>query len=169
MFGSYLFTYLLWTVRGSNPGGGEISARSDRPWGLPSLLYNGYRVFPGGKVRPGRAADHSPLSSAEVLEEWPLGHNRACNGVTLLYFTYLLTYLFTRSLTPWSRFFPEKLTGSHLVKKFAAYYGTRKSITALEVPATCPCPEPDQSIPCLPIRLPENPSSVVSEPIASIL
>ena len=21
----------------------------DRPWGLPSLLYNGYRVFPGGK------------------------------------------------------------------------------------------------------------------------
>ena len=30
-------------------------------WGPPSLLYNGYRVFPGGKVRPGRAADHSPL------------------------------------------------------------------------------------------------------------
>ena len=24
-----------------------------------SLLYNGYRVFPGDKVRPGRAADHS--------------------------------------------------------------------------------------------------------------
>jgi hypothetical protein len=23
----------------------------DRPWGPPSLLYNGYRVFPGGKVR----------------------------------------------------------------------------------------------------------------------
>jgi hypothetical protein len=29
------------------------------PWGPPSLLYNGYRVFPGGKVRPGRAADYS--------------------------------------------------------------------------------------------------------------
>ena len=41
----------------------------DRPWGPPSLLYNGYRVFPGGKVRPGRAADHSPLSSAEVMEK----------------------------------------------------------------------------------------------------
>ena len=41
---------------------GEIS----RP---PSLLYNGYRVFPGGKVRPGRAAVHSPLSSAVVMEE----------------------------------------------------------------------------------------------------
>jgi len=32
------------------------------------LLYNGYRVFPGGKVRPGRAADHSPPSSATVME-----------------------------------------------------------------------------------------------------
>jgi hypothetical protein len=41
----------------------------DRPWGPPSLLYNGYRVFPGGKVRPGRDADHSPPSSAEVMEE----------------------------------------------------------------------------------------------------
>ena len=30
---------------------------------------NGYRVFPGGKVRPGRAADHSPPSSAAVMEE----------------------------------------------------------------------------------------------------
>ena len=41
----------------------------DRPWGPPSLLYNGYRVFPGGKLRPGRAADHSPPSSAAVMEE----------------------------------------------------------------------------------------------------
>jgi hypothetical protein len=24
--------------------------RPDRPWDLPSLLYNGYRVFPGGKA-----------------------------------------------------------------------------------------------------------------------
>ena len=36
----------------------------DRPWGPPSLLYNGYRVFPGGKVLPGRDADPSPPSSA---------------------------------------------------------------------------------------------------------
>ena len=38
----------------------------DRPWDPPSLLYNGYRVFPGGKVLPGRDADPSPPSSAEV-------------------------------------------------------------------------------------------------------
>ena len=34
----------------------------DRPWGPPSLLYNGYLVFPGGKERPGRDADPSPPS-----------------------------------------------------------------------------------------------------------
>ena len=40
-----------WTVQGSNPGGGEIfRTRPDRPWCPPSLLYNGYRVFPGGKA-----------------------------------------------------------------------------------------------------------------------
>ena len=27
---------------------GEIFRHPDRPWGPPSLLYNGYRVFPGG-------------------------------------------------------------------------------------------------------------------------
>ena len=33
------------------PVGREIfRTRPDRPWGLPSLLYNGYRVFPGGKA-----------------------------------------------------------------------------------------------------------------------
>ena len=36
---------------GSNPGGGEIfHNRPDGSWGPPSLLYNGYRVFPGGKA-----------------------------------------------------------------------------------------------------------------------
>jgi len=41
---------------------GEIFHTSpDRPWGPPSILYNGYRVFPGGKVLPRRDADPSPL------------------------------------------------------------------------------------------------------------
>ena len=32
-------------------GGGEIfRTRPDRPWDPPRLLYNGYRVFPGGKT-----------------------------------------------------------------------------------------------------------------------
>ena len=54
---------------GSNPGGDEIFRTCpDRPRGPSSLLYIGYRVCPGGKVRPGRAADHSPPSSAEVMD-----------------------------------------------------------------------------------------------------
>jgi hypothetical protein len=60
---SILYCTTGWTVRGSNPGGGEIfRSRSDRSWDPPSLLYNGYRVsFPGVK-RPGRGASH-PIPS----------------------------------------------------------------------------------------------------------
>jgi hypothetical protein len=39
----------------------------------------------------------------------------------------LLTYL----LTQWSRVLLEKLTGLQLVKKFHAFYGTRRFLTAL--------------------------------------
>jgi len=50
--------------------GGEIfQTCPDRPWGPSSLLYNGCRVFPGGKERPGRDADLSPSSGA-------VGHER---------------------------------------------------------------------------------------------
>ena len=35
----------------------------------PSLLHNGYRVFPGGKERPGHDADPSPSSSVVVMKE----------------------------------------------------------------------------------------------------
>jgi hypothetical protein len=59
-------TYYGWTVRGSNPGGGEIFRTCPgQPFGPPNLLYNGYRVFPGGRKRLGRDADPSP-PSAEV-------------------------------------------------------------------------------------------------------
>ena len=56
-----------WTVRGSNPGGGEIFLICpDRAWDPPSLLYTGYRIsFP--KVnRPGRGFDRPTPSSAKV-------------------------------------------------------------------------------------------------------
>jgi hypothetical protein len=61
----------------------------DRPRGPLSLLYNEYRTFPGCKVRPGRAVDHSPPSSAEVMKEksytstHPLGHTGPVRGVNL--------------------------------------------------------------------------------------
>jgi len=58
-----------WTVRGSNPGGGEIfRALPDEPRGPPSLLHNRYRVSFLGVKRPGRGVDHPPPSRAEVKE-----------------------------------------------------------------------------------------------------
>ena len=76
---------------GSNPGGREIFRTCpDRPWGPPSLLYNGYRVFPGDKVGPGRAADPSYPSSAVVKKEYsytstpPMGCT-ACTEPQCLY------------------------------------------------------------------------------------
>jgi len=58
-----------WTVQGSNPSGVEIfRTRPDRLWDPPSLMYNGYWVFLGGKERSERD-DPSPPSSAVVKKE----------------------------------------------------------------------------------------------------
>ena len=42
--------YKIYVV-GIDRGGGKIfRTRPDQPWDQPTLLYNGYQVFPGGKV-----------------------------------------------------------------------------------------------------------------------
>jgi len=95
-----------WTLRVSNPIGGEIFRTCpDRPWGPTSLLYNGYRVFPGGKERPGRDADLSTLSSAVVKNSTtPMGR-KPCTEPQCLYKVYFtFTYSFTGS-------FPEVKSG----------------------------------------------------------
>ena len=57
------------TVWGSNLGGCEIfRTRPDRSWGLPSLLYNGYRLSLPGIKRPRRDTDHPLSHSAEDKE-----------------------------------------------------------------------------------------------------
>jgi hypothetical protein len=83
-------------VWGLNPGGGEIFLACPYwPWGPPSRLYNGYQVFPGVKVWLGCAADHSPPSSAKVMDEYlylyPL--SGPVTGLLYLYF-----YLYMCSL-----------------------------------------------------------------------
>jgi hypothetical protein len=73
---------MSWMVRGSNPGGAEIFRTCpDRPWGPPSLLYNGYQVFPRGKEQPGCDAEPSPPSSGAMVKKGysytstlPMGH-----------------------------------------------------------------------------------------------
>ena len=51
-----------------SPWGKIFRIHSDRPWGPPSLIYNGYRVFPGVK-RPGRGVDHSPHLAPRLKKE----------------------------------------------------------------------------------------------------
>ena len=56
-------------VRGSNPDGGRDFPHLSIPaLGPHNLLYNGYRVFPEGKERPGRDTDPSPPSGAVVIK-----------------------------------------------------------------------------------------------------
>ena len=88
-----------WTLRGSNPGGGEIfHTCPDRPWGPPSLLYNGYRVFPGGKERPGGDADHSPLL-VPLLPLWAVRPVQSLGACTRVHFTFTYTILYIRGFT----------------------------------------------------------------------
>jgi len=80
--------------------------------------------------------------------------------------TYLLTYLLThllthsinQSITPWSRFLLEKLTGFQLVKELTAFYETRRFITAFTSARNCLYPQAARSSPHPHILLPENPS-----------
>ena len=60
------------------------------------------------------------LRIGKMVEFFSFSKIHICN-------TYLLTYL----LTPWCRVLLEKLTGLQLVKKFPAFHGTRRFITAL--------------------------------------
>jgi hypothetical protein len=71
----------------------------DRSWNPPSLMYNGYRVFPGGKEQPGRDADPSPLlvpwsrkvKAIPLLPLWavrPVQSLGACTVELYLYYPY---------------------------------------------------------------------------------
>jgi len=77
-------------VWGSNSGMGEIFRnRPDQPWGPPSLLYNGYWVFPRGKERP----ECDPLLPLWTV--WSVQNPSACTRVR---FTFTFT-IFKHSYT----------------------------------------------------------------------
>ena len=50
----------------------------------------------------------------------------------LPHLVYIYIYIYTHLLTPWRRVLLEKLTDFQLVKKFPAFHGTRRFITALK-------------------------------------
>jgi len=52
----------VWTVRGLDPGRGEIfCSRPDRSWDPLTLLCDMYRVFSSGAKRSGRGVEHNPI------------------------------------------------------------------------------------------------------------
>ena len=72
-----------WTVRGSNPGGGEIlHTRPEKPWGPSYIMGTGSKAA-------GSWRDHPPIPSAEVKERVelylfsPSGPSRPVLGWTL--------------------------------------------------------------------------------------
>jgi len=71
---------------GSNPGGDEFFRSSNPALGPTQPSVKWVLELSLGKVRPGRAADHSPPSSATVMEEYgytsnhPLGHTGPVTG-----------------------------------------------------------------------------------------
>jgi hypothetical protein len=89
-----------WAVRGSNLGGGEIfRTRQDRPWVPPSFLYNGYRVFPGGKTAGEWRWPPTP-SNTEVKERVDLYFYSPSGSSWLFYSELYITYLYkNRGLT----------------------------------------------------------------------
>ena len=76
----------------------DVPHLSDRSWGLPSLLYNGYWVFPGGKEGPGRDADPSPLlvpcsrnsRAIPLLPVWAVRPVQILSACTRVHFTVTL-------------------------------------------------------------------------------
>jgi len=93
-----------WTVQDRIPmGGARFSALVQTgPRAPPSLLYNGYRVFPGGKERPRREADLSPASGTVVKKEYsytstPSMGRTACTEPQRLYNGALYLYLYLHS------------------------------------------------------------------------
>jgi hypothetical protein len=87
-----------WTVQGSNPGEGEIfRTHPDQPWGPPSLLYNGYRVFPRGNAAKVWCWQHTPFQCRghERVELYLYPPSRPVRPVTGLLYILLPTF------TPW--------------------------------------------------------------------
>jgi len=83
----------------------------------------------------GYSLDYSHLPTVTALQDYTTVHCSSSNQfvphrehtVSKTYFSsFFLTYL----LSPWSRVLSENLTGSQLVKKFPAFYGNWRFITA---------------------------------------
>ena len=71
----------------------RFSARPDRPWGPPSLLYNGYRVFPGGRGRDPRKSRAIPLLTLRAFVAYKKGENLPTRRESKSWVTHLCRFI----------------------------------------------------------------------------
>ena len=108
----------------------RFCALPDRPWGPPSLLCNGYRVFPGGKERPGRDVYPSPLLVPwsrksiviPLLPLWAVRPVQSLSACTRVHFTNIRKKL---KIYATRKSYPTAIQGR--VDKKLKIYATRKS------------------------------------------
>ena len=107
------------------------------------VVHLSYR-FSSNSVVSGATGGHSTLFQHSVTCFVPLYLNKASSVLQFWLsdvtncqssrespdYGFQLEHLLTCLITPWSRILLEKLTGSQLVKKLLAFYGTRMFITA---------------------------------------
>jgi len=91
---------------------------------LPRVIWKKIRNNSLRKARP-----HTHTWRDDVCCTRIIGVYSASENVALEYI--LIWTILTCLLTPWTRVLLEKLIGSQLFKKFPAFYGSRKFITAL--------------------------------------
>ena len=91
-------------------------------------LYTCYSIpLSVGIVRHRKRCIYTPKIKGSVGTQFILFNLNIFKTNFVIQLTCYNTYL----LTPWCKILLEKLTGLQLVKKFPAFYGTRKFITAL--------------------------------------
>ena len=96
----------------------EWSARRTDLYQTTHNTHNRQTSMPLAWIEPAIPASKGPQTHAL---------DRVITGIG----SFLITHSLTHSLTPRSRVLLEKLTGLQLVKKFPAFYGTRRFIAAL--------------------------------------
>jgi hypothetical protein len=106
---------------------GEATCQLLYPSDCPHISF----IFPSVCNCKHLVPSDDPRSLCRYCRFLRITHREWCDDEPSI--VYLLTYLRTYLLSPYSRVLREKLTGLQLVKEFLAFYGTRRFITAFKI------------------------------------